>query len=265
MSPELHQRVRKLFDEALEKPENERAAFLDAACAGQADVRQAVDRLLDAHREADRFLASGQGAERRMGRYLIGRELGRGAMGVVYEGIDPLIGRHVAVKVIRIDALDGGRQTGFVPANSYSAKRTRRARLLHPGIVVIFDVGEEGDAAFIAMELVEGPLAAGSAGGQPPSAAGGRRWKILRQAAAAVDYAHQNGIVHRDIKPANIMLHRGQHGENRGFRRGQDHHLPVPHGHGDDPGHPHLYVSGAVGDAAPGRALGPVFPGRGGL
>ena len=208
MSPELHQRVRKLFDEALEKPESERRSFLESAAGGDAELRQAVERLLDAHGKSDAFLAGEETGGRRLGRYLLTRELGRGSMGVVFEGIDPLIGRHVAVKVIRIDPGREGDKPGFL-RDQFFREAHSAGRLLHPGIVVIFDVGQQGDAAFIAMELVEGhSLQDLLSAKQPPSVP--ETLEILRQAAAALDYAHQNGVVHRDIKPANIMLHRGQ-------------------------------------------------------
>ncbi len=207
MSPELHQRVRKLFEEALERPEGERPAFLENACGGAPEVRQAVERLLEAHRQSDDFLAGEKTSERRLGRYILSRELGRGSMGVVFEGIDPLIGRHEAVKVIRIDPRMDGGKPGFVREQLFREAQSA-GRLLHPGIVVIFDVGQQGDAAFIAMELVEGGSVQDllAANRRPPVP---ETLEILRQAAAALDYAHQNGIVHRDIKPANIMLHKG--------------------------------------------------------
>jgi hypothetical protein len=207
MAPELHLRVRKLFDEALEKPESERLAFLENASGGDLEVRQAVESLLEAHGKSGAFLAADQNNDRRLGRYILSHELGRGSMGVVFEGIDPLIGRHVAVKVIRIDPqLDGGKP-GFVREQFFREAQSA-GKLLHPGIVVIFDVGQQGDAAFIAMELVEGfSLQDLLAANQRPPV--DETLEILRQAAAALDYAHRNGIVHRDIKPANIMLHKG--------------------------------------------------------
>jgi len=206
MSPELHQRVRKLFEDALEQPEAQRTAFLDSACGAQPEVRQAVERLLAAHRSSGAFLTEEKGSERRLGRYVVTRELGRGSMGVVFEGLDPLIGRHVAVKVIRIESATDGSQVAI--RDQFFREAHSAGRLLHPGIVVIFDVGQQGDAAFIAMELVEGPSLQEllSANPRPPVA---DTLEILRQAAAALDYAHENGIVHRDIKPANIMLHKG--------------------------------------------------------
>jgi serine/threonine protein kinase len=128
-------------------------------------------------------------------------------MGTVYDAIDPLIGRAIALKVIHCDPL--------VEAAEGSSSRERLFRevraagsLLHPGIVVVFDVGQEGDAAFFAMEKVEGAsLGQVLASGRKVEVA--EALDILRQVASALDYAHEQGIVHRDIKPANIMLASG--------------------------------------------------------
>jgi len=208
MSPELHQQVRKRFDEAMERPENERVPYLEGACQSEPEVLQAVLRLLEAQRDSSRFLSSQKTGAGRYGRYVITRELGRGAMGVVYEAIDPLIGRNVAVKVIRIDFLSEMGKPGQVEDQLFREARSA-GKLLHPGLVVIFDVGREGDTAYIAMELVEGVslLDVLNAKKRLPVP---DVLDILRQAASALDYAHQNGIVHRDIKPANIMLHKGR-------------------------------------------------------
>src|SRR6202007_2992931 len=142
----------------------------------------------------------------RIGRYKIVRELGRGAMGVVYHAIDPNIGRPVAIKTIQLggprnaDEREGLRERLFREARSAGI-------LSHPGIVTIYDVEQQGELAYIAMEYVDGPtldqlLSSGQA--TPPE----QLFSILGQTAAALDYAHGKGIVHRDIKPANIMIAR---------------------------------------------------------
>src|SRR5580692_7060998 len=207
MSPELHGRVRSLFDQALDRPEAERLSFVQSACTGDPEVLQAVVRLLEAHGSADSFLEDDTRPARHIGRYLVTGELGRGAMGIVYEAIDPLIGRKVAVKVIHLQAFADAGEARFLRDRLFREARSAGA-LSHPGIVVVFDVGQEGDLAFIAMERVEGVslyqvLASGR---KIPRA---EAFDILRQAASALDYAHRNGVVHRDIKPANIMLDKG--------------------------------------------------------
>ncbi len=146
----------------------------------------------------------GRAVQASIGRYLIQGELGRGAMGIVYDAIDPIIGRKVALKVISLQAAAQVERSGIAPDLLFRDARSA-GQLFHPGIVVILDVGQQGDSAFIAMERVDGPSLQEvlSAGRVSPE----RSLDILRQIAEALDYAHQHGIVHRDIKPANIMLH----------------------------------------------------------
>src|SRR6202046_4241347 len=155
MAPELHARVRKLFDETLEKPEAERAAYLQAACNGETEVLQAVNRLLEAHRGSHAFLENETRPSQRIGRYIVTGELGRGAMGIVYEAVDPLIGRKVAVKVIHLQGFTDAGEARFLRDRLFREARSAGA-LSHQNIVVVFDVGQEGDLAFIAMERVEG-------------------------------------------------------------------------------------------------------------
>ncbi len=141
---------------------------------------------------------------RRIGRYEIEQTLGRGAMGVVYLARDPLIGRRVALKTLRLD-LD----TEY--AGEFRERFFREAKaaggLNHPGIVTIHDVGEDPESGlvFIAMEHIEGrdlkQLLADGQRFRPSEAA-----RIAADVARALDYAHSMGVVHRDIKPANIIL-----------------------------------------------------------
>jgi serine/threonine protein kinase len=203
MSPGIHQRVRELFDQTLDQPEGERAPFLEAARAAEPEVVAAVESLLDARRSSGGFLERIP-PSRKLGRYLITSELGRGAMGIVYSAVDPMIGRKVALKVIRIES-SADASAGFLKERLFQEAHSI-GRLSHPGIVVVFDVGQDGGVAFIAMELVEGQsLQQLLASRHGPSRT--EALEILRQAGAALDYAHRSGIVHRDIKPANIMLH----------------------------------------------------------
>src|SRR5580698_2039961 len=156
MSPEAHQRVRQLFDEALARPEAERMPFLKLACGSNTEVLGQVTQLLAAHVEAADFLQDTPTPTRHIGRYVVARELGRGAMGIVYEATDPLIGRKVAVKVIRLPALADGTEADFLRERLFREARSAGG-LFHPGIAVILDVGQDADVAFIAMEYVEGP------------------------------------------------------------------------------------------------------------
>jgi hypothetical protein len=138
------------------------------------------------------------------GRYEIVGELGRGAMGVVYKAIDPVIGRPVAVKTIKLSAEGTGLSRQELLARFQTEARAA-GLLTHPNIVVVFDAGEEDGLYYITMELVEGRslqalLDDGQAFPLP------RMLRIMEQACSALQFAHERNIVHRDIKPANLML-----------------------------------------------------------
>jgi predicted Ser/Thr protein kinase len=138
----------------------------------------------------------------RIGRYKIVRELGRGAMGVVYHAIDPNIGRPVAIKTIQLGGRDAAEQDRM---RERLFREARSAGILsHPGIVTIYDVEQQDALAYIAMEYVDGPTLDHVLSEQAMSST--RMFTVLGQTGAALDYAHQKGIVHRDIKPANIMI-----------------------------------------------------------
>ena len=140
----------------------------------------------------------------RIGRYKIVRELGRGAMGIVYHAIDPNIGRPVAIKTIQLGDVRNSEEKDRLRERLF--REARSAGILsHPGIVTIYDVEQQGDLAYIAMEFVDGPtLDQVMSGAEPLSPE--QMFSILGQTANALDYAHGKGIVHRDIKPANIMI-----------------------------------------------------------
>jgi serine/threonine-protein kinase len=140
----------------------------------------------------------------RIGRYKIVRELGRGAMGVVYHAIDPNIGRPVAIKTINLGAVLKPDEQERMRERLF--REARSAGILsHPGIVTIYDVEQQGDLAYIAMEYVDGPTL-DQLLSQPEPMPPDRMFSILAQTAVALDYAHGKGIVHRDVKPANIMI-----------------------------------------------------------
>ncbi len=139
-----------------------------------------------------------------IGRYQILEELGRGAMGVVYRALDPAIGRPVAIKTIRLRDITDDAERERLRERLF--REAQSAGLVsHPGIVTIYDVGEQHDVTYIAMEFVDGPTLEKLMCGDQPVAPE-RIIEILKQTAAALDFAHKKGIVHRDIKPANIMV-----------------------------------------------------------
>jgi serine/threonine-protein kinase len=128
--------------------------------------------------------------------YELREEIGRGGMGVVYKAVQPILGRTVALKLLRVG--DPG------VADRLLAEARAAARLDHPGIVPIFEVGSHDGRPFLAMAFVAGEtLAARARRGPLPCREAAR---IVREVAAAVQHAHEQGVIHRDLKPANILL-----------------------------------------------------------
>ncbi len=139
-----------------------------------------------------------------LGRYKVLRELGRGAMSVVYLGKDPKIQRFVAIKTLRLDGGDDPKDLQEFKTRFYREAEST-GRMSHPNIVTIYDAGGEDGLAFIAMEYLEGTTLKERCRKEallPPSEA----IDIVATVAEALDHAHGQGIVHRDIKPANIMV-----------------------------------------------------------
>jgi serine/threonine protein kinase len=205
MTPERWQRVKELFHDALERPADERAAFLAEICGDDAEARAALERLVDAHAAAGNFLETPAAPEpavrplltgRRFAHYELGPRVGVGGMGEVYKAIDGMLNREVAIKVV----------TGDEPLAQ--ARLWREAEhasgLNHPNICTIHQVGEADGLAYIVMEYVEGqPLADVIPAGGLPSEI------VLRyagQVAGALAHAHEHGIVHRDLKSSNVMI-----------------------------------------------------------
>jgi len=143
------------------------------------------------------------GVPKLIGRYEIVEELGRGAMGSVFKAKDPAVGRIVALKTIHTTALEGAQ------SEEYRTRFYREARasgvLAHPGIVPVFDVGEDQGAPFLVMEFVEGRTL-GEAIKKGERFTLDRVCEIGQQIAEALGYAHRQGVIHRDIKPANILM-----------------------------------------------------------
>jgi len=143
---------------------------------------------------------------RNIGKYVVTRALGKGAMGVVYEGFDPVIERKVAIKTILSEYLEAAEMVEAVAR--FKREAQAGGRLQHPGIVGVYEYGNEADMAFIVMEFVEGQELKRVLGT-------GMRYEVIeifevmKQLLTALDYSHKQGVVHRDIKPANIMIMTG--------------------------------------------------------
>jgi Tol biopolymer transport system component len=229
MTEDRWQRVKDLFQAAVERPPADRGAFLAAAAAGDEALRREVESLLasDASDDGalDRLPAAGQAAlaampaitgnavretadhallpaGHRLGAYEIVTPLGAGAMGEVYLARDTKLNRDVALKVLPPRfALDPDRVARF------GREAQMLAALKHPNIAAIYGVEESGGLQALVLELVDGPtLADRIAAGPLPV---GESIAIGRQIVEALEAAHEKGIVHRDLKPANITIDRG--------------------------------------------------------
>lgn len=141
-----------------------------------------------------------------MGRYEIVAEVGRGGMGIVYQAKDPRIDRTVALKTISLSGQDPAEEKEYRERFLLEAQAV--GRLSHPGIVTIFDAGEDPETRepYIAMEYVPGESLHAVLGKRDKQISLESALQIAQEIAEALDYAHSHGVVHRDIKPANILM-----------------------------------------------------------
>ncbi|MBI3562507.1 MAG: CHASE2 domain-containing protein [Gammaproteobacteria bacterium] len=180
------------------------------------DVAEKVDRAKQTNRSLGSSVSNNFGAtlilndtnlqKPVLGRYSIERELGRGAMGMVYLGRDPKIGRTVAIKTMLLSQEFEGDKLEEVKTRFFREAETA-GRLNHPNIVTIYDVGEEEDLYYIAMDYLKGEnlLAYCKSDSLLPAK---EIFEMLAKVGDALEYAHRNNVVHRDIKPANIIYDR---------------------------------------------------------
>ena len=147
-----------------------------------------------------------------LGKYEIRGVLGRGAMGTVYDGWDPVIGRRVAIKTVRLlDHADPEAQEGL---ERFKREAQAAGRLSHPNIVGVYDYGETAETAYIVMEFVEGQSLKQhlDAGERFPVA---ETVAIMGQVLAGLQFSHDSGVIHRDVKPGNVMITKGGPGGGR--------------------------------------------------
>lgn len=138
-----------------------------------------------------------------LGKYQIRRELGQGAMGIVYEGFDPAIQRRVAIKTLKRSNLERTESAEIL--TRFEREAQAAGRLSHPNIVPIYEYGQDDGTAFIAMEFIEGRELKDyfDKGERFPIR---EIQRVMGQLLDALDFSHRRGVVHRDIKPANIIL-----------------------------------------------------------
>ena len=210
------QRVKEIFNAAVELGELERAAYLQRACAGDAPLRGEVESLLASHQGADGFLESaavteaaglleedltGKWLGRRIGSYVLLAELGRGGMGQVFRArrADGQYQSEVAIKLVRAGCESQSVYRRFL------AERQILARLAHPGIAGLLDGGTTPEnVPYLVMELIEGvPIDEYCAAQKLPIQA---RLRLFLSVCEAVSYAHRHLVVHRDLKPSNILI-----------------------------------------------------------
>lgn len=208
------QRVKAIVGDALELPEDERAAFVQAACADDRALRDEVESLVfrdldDGFLEQPLLVAAGHAPSEtskpmletgsRLGPYEIGDLIGAGGMGQVYRARDTRLDRLVAIKV-----LPG--QLAFDDATRQRFEREARviSGLNHPHICTLYDIGTEEGIGYLVMEFIEGATLAATLEDGPLSVPVAVSY--ARQLADGLQCAHDAGIVHRDIKPGNVML-----------------------------------------------------------
>ena len=206
MTADRWQRVKSLFEAAVDRPPAERAVFLAAETAGDDALRLDVESLLAADARDDRAIerlpltrVPLSSPPPRIGPYELGGLIGAGSMGDVYRARDTALNRDVALKVLPpLLALDPDRVARF------RREAQVLAALNHPNIAAIYGLEEAGGVKAIALELVDGPtLADRIAQGPLPL---DEALEIARQIADGLEAAHERGIIHRDLKPANVKL-----------------------------------------------------------
>ncbi len=232
MDRERWEKIKDLFEHALELAPPGRAEYLEAACGTDSALRAEIEALLDHDRRAGRFLESSHARDAEVsgqadlssltfspgnilsGRFQITRFIGRGGMGEVYEARDLDLGSHLALKTLRPQ----------IAGNAWALDRFKQEiqlarRVTHANVCRIFDIerhrmedgtsGDGSDLVFITMELLRGEALSEvlRRSGRMDAA---KALPLIQQMAAALEAAHDAGVIHRDFKPGNVMLVRAK-------------------------------------------------------
>jgi len=211
ISSDRWEAVLSVFHDALAHPPDERSAYVRDACGEDTDLRQHVERLLEADATDNALVQTGNGwneqlvAERssmsdvQIGPYRIREEIGRGGMGVVYRAERDDVGTTVAIKVLRERFPTADRLRRFL------AEQRTLGRLNHPSIARFLDAGVTGDGTpFFVMEHVDGAPITAYCDRHDLGAT--ERLTLFQDVCEAVRYAHANLVVHRDLKPSNVLV-----------------------------------------------------------
>ncbi|MBA3694392.1 MAG: serine/threonine protein kinase, partial [Acidobacteria bacterium] len=212
MNSDQWQKAKDLFEAARQCPPDKRRRFLDENCGGDADVRREVESLLATSDDAASFLeqpAVGEVAEiiagqksltgKTFGHYKILQQIGAGGMGEVYLAKDKKLDRQVAIKILNEQFSCDDSNLGRFTQEAKSA-----SSLNHPHILVIYEIGTDGDAHYIVSEFVEGKTLREHFKQSPMKLS--EVLDVSIQIAGALTAAHGAHIIHRDIKPENIMV-----------------------------------------------------------
>src|SRR5262245_43089900 len=217
MKPDRWQQIERLYHHALELEVNQRALFLDEACAGDEELRREIDSLLVAREKAGRtgkFLnrpalevAARTLAEeqyqiltgRKIGHYQILSLLGMGGMGGVYLALDTRLGRKLALKFLPNDFMQNKERV-----HRFKQEARAVSALNHPNIITVFEIDEIDGIHFIATEFIDGQTLRQQMTG--PVIKLSKILDVAGQVASALAAPHAAGVVHRDIKPENIMV-----------------------------------------------------------
>ena len=211
------QSAEEIFGSALDLPPEQRSAYLVRACRGSSELRNLVEELLIDYQRMGSFLedpllatnrtglpsltVSGQilTPGHKLGRYTVIEPIGSGGMGAVYRARDEKLERVVAIKI-----LSPGLVTGEESRRRFRKEALALAKLSHPHIAAVYDVGEQDGVDYLVMECVPGQtLAAKLKNGPLPIE---DATSIVLQIAGALEEAHEHGVIHRDLKPANVMI-----------------------------------------------------------